>query len=146
MYYRSLFPGSLFAQMDRLQRAMQQSSDLSPSIRGMGRGGFPAINVGSTSRSLEIYAFVPGVDPTTIDLQLEKGVLTITGERKGHLPAQDAKTSVHIDERFIGRFRRVITLPDDVDAGAVQASCRDGVLHVNIPRRAATQPRRITIQ
>lgn len=146
MFYRTLFPRDLFAELDRLQREMQQAYDLSPSIRGLARGGFPAMNVGGTAQSVEIYAFLPGVDPAGVDVQLEKGVLTIAGERKNELPAQDSKSTVHIDERFAGRFRRVVTLPDDIDPTAVTAKCRDGVLHVSIQRRAAAQPRRIAIQ
>lgn len=146
MFYRTLFPRDLFAELDRLQKELQQSHDLSPSIRGFARGGFPAMNVGNTPESVEIYAFVPGVNPQDIDLQLEKGVLTLTGERKSPLPPQDKKTTVHIDERYAGRFRRVVTLPDDIDPNAVHARCKDGVLHISIQRRAAAQPRRINIQ
>lgn len=143
MLYRSLFPRDLFAELDRLQREMQQSFALSPSIRGAARGGFPAMNVGGTPRSLEIYVFAPGLDPAGIDVQLEKGVLTIAGERKTE--AVPDKAAVHIDERFAGRFRRVVSLPDDVDPHAVSARYRDGVLHISIQRRVAAQPRRIQI-
>jgi HSP20 family protein len=144
--FRTLFPRDVFAELDRLQREMQQTFDISPSIRGLARGGFPAMNVGSTPRSVEIYAFAPGVDPAGIDVQLEKGVLTIAGERKPVMPPKDEKATVHIDERFAGRFRRVVTLPEDVDPNAVNASYRDGVLHISIQRREAAQPRRISIQ
>lgn len=144
--YRSLFPRDMFAELDRLQREIQQAFELSPSIRGLARGGFPAMNVGGTPRSVEIYAFAPGLDPASIDVQLEKGVLTIAGERKADLPDKDAKATIHIDERFAGRFRRVVSLPDDVDPNAVQAKYRDGVLHISIQRREAAQPRRISIQ
>jgi len=146
MFYRTLFPRDLFAELDRLQREIQQAAEFSPSIRGLGRGGFPALNVGTTPRSVEIYAFAPGVDPAAVEVQLEKGVLTISGERKTPLPGKDDKATVHIDERFADRFRRVVTLPDDIDANAVKASYRDGVLHISVGRRAAAQPRRITIQ
>jgi len=146
MLYRTLFPRDLFAEFERLQRDLQQSYDMSPSIRGFARGGFPAMNVGHTPQTVEIYAFAPGLDPANIDVQIEKGVLTIAGARKVELPPQDEKTTVHIDERFGGRFRRVLTLPDDVDPNAVQARYRDGVLHINIQRRAAAQPRRIAVQ
>jgi HSP20 family protein len=146
MYYRSLYPRDLFAELDRLQREVQQAFDVSPSIRGLGRGGFPAMNVGGTPRSVEIYAFAPGIDPAAIEVQIEQGVLTIAGERKPDLPGKDAKATVHIDERFTGRFRRVVSLPDDVDPNAVQAHYRDGVLHISIERRQAAQPRRITVE
>lgn len=144
--YRSLFPRDLFAEMDRLQREVQQAFELSPSIRGLGRGGFPAMNVGSTPGSVEVYAFAPGLDPASLDVQIEKGVLTLAGERKSDLPGRDEKATVHIDERFAGRFRRVVTLPDDIDPNAVEARYRDGVLHVSLKRHEAARPRRIDIQ
>ncbi len=147
MFYRSLFPRDVFAELDRIQRGLQQGGgDLSPSIRGTARGGYPAMNVGSTARSVEIYAFAPGIDPATLDVQLEKGVLTIAGERASVLPPKDAPATVHIDERFSGRFRRVVTLPDDVDPNAVEARYTDGVVHVSVQRKAASQPRRIHVQ
>jgi HSP20 family protein len=142
MYYRNLFPRDIFAELDRLQRDMQQAYD--PSIRGGARGGFPAMNVGSTPQSVEIYAFAPGVDPTSLDVQIEKGVLTIAGERT--LGALPEKATLHIDERFAGRFRRVVTLPDDIDPNATAAKYRDGVLHISIARKETAVPRRISIQ
>jgi HSP20 family protein len=144
MLYRSLFPRDLFAEMDRLTRELQQSLDMSPSIRGIGRGGYPALNVGSTADAVEIYAFAPGIDPAQVEVQLDRGVLTISGERAG-LPA-DEKATLHVNERFAGRFRRVISLPDDIDPNAVGADYRDGVLHVSVKRRASAQPRRIEVQ
>lgn len=146
MIYRSLFPRDFVSELERLQNEVRQSFDLSPSIRGFTRGGFPALNVGSTPKSIEIYAFAPGVEPGSIDVQLEKGVLTVAGERPSMLPPAEAKATAHIEERFSGRFRRVVTLPDDIDAGAVSAKYRDGVLHISIQRREAAQPRRISIQ
>jgi len=147
MFYRSLFPRDVFAELDRIQRGLQQGGgDLSPSIRGTARGGYPAMNVGSTARSVEIYAFAPGIDPATLDVQLEKGVLTIAGERASVLPPKEAPATVHIDERFAGRFRRVVTLPDDVDPNAVEARYTDGVVYVSVQRKAASQPRRIHVQ
>ncbi|HCZ15666.1 MAG TPA: heat-shock protein Hsp20 [Candidatus Accumulibacter sp.] len=143
MLYRSFFPRDLFADLDRLQREMQQNFEISPSIRGLTRG-FPAMNVGSTPKSVEIYAFAPGIAPEALEVHVEKGVLTVAGERK--LEAVPDKATAHIDERFTGRFRRIVSLPDDVDATAVEARYRDGVLHISIPRKEAAQPQRISIQ
>ncbi len=143
MYYRSLFPRDVFAELDRLQREMQQAFDVGPSIRGLTRG-FPALNVGGTPRSVDIYAFAPGLDPATLEVQLEKGTLTIAGERKAAQVPE--KATVHIGERFAGRFRRVVSLPDDIDPNTIEAKYRDGVLYVRIQRRAEAQPRRIAIQ
>jgi HSP20 family protein len=143
MMHRSVFHRDLFAELDRLQREVQQAFEWSPSIRGLARGGFPAMNVGGTPKSVEVYAFAPGIDPATLDVQIEKGVLTIGGERK--VEPVPEKATLHIDERFAGRFRRVVTLPDDVDASTVEAKYRDGVLHISIARKEAAQPRRIAI-
>jgi HSP20 family protein len=143
--FRTLFPRDLFAEMEQLQREIQQAFDVFPSIRGPGRGTFPALNVGSTPQAVEIYAFIPGLDPAAIEVNLDRGVLTIAGERKSALPAEDEKTTVHVNERFTGRFRRVVTLPDDIDPNGVSAHYRDGVLHVSVKRRESAQPRRITI-
>jgi HSP20 family protein len=146
MLYRTSFPANLFAEFDRLQRDMQGLFDSSPSIRGLGRGGYPALNVGSTPTSVEVYAFAPGMDAASIDVTLDRGVLSLSGERTGQAPASDAKSTTHLDERFTGRFRRVVSLPDDIDPNAIQADYRDGVLRVSIQRRASAQPRRITVQ
>lgn len=143
--YRSLFPRDLFAEIDRLQRDMQQAFDPSPTIRGFGRSGFPALNVGGTPNSVEIYAFAPGLDPAKLEVNLDRGVLSISGERKPSL-SERGQDTVHINERFAGAFRRVLTLPDDVDPDALQAKYRDGVLHLSVQRRASAQPRRIDIQ
>jgi HSP20 family protein len=145
--YRSLFPRDLFAEVDRLQREMQQAfTGVSPTIRGVARG-YPALNVGNTPSSVEIYAFAPGLDPAKVEVKLERGVLTIEGMRPASTPPGDgSKATIHINERFEGRFRRVVSLPDDVDPGAVDASYRDGVLHVSIKRRESAQPRRIEVQ
>jgi HSP20 family protein len=145
MIYRSMLPGDLFAELDRLQRGIYQSLDLEPSIRGFGAGGFPALNIGSTGTGLEIYAFVPGLDPAAIDVQLERGVLTIAGERADDLSSQGDRATVQVNERFAGSFRRVVSLPDDIDPDSVDAQYRDGVLHVSVARREQEQPRRISV-
>ena len=143
MTYRPLFARDVIAELDRLQRDMLQAFDYQPAIRGATRG-YPAINVGSTPKSLELFVFAPGLDPATLDVQIEKGVLTVAGERKAGLPPE--KSTRHVDERFAGRFRRVVTLPEDADPNAVDAKYVDGVLHLSIARHEAAQPRRITVQ
>ena len=144
--YRTLFPRDLFAEFDRLQRDLGSVLDNSPQIRGFGRGGYPALNVGVTPTSVEVLAFAPGMDPAKIDVSLDRGVLTIDGERQAGLPQNDGKTTLHSNERFAGRFRRVVSLPDDIDPSAVNAEYRDGVLRISVKRREASQPRRIEVQ
>jgi HSP20 family protein len=140
----SLFPRDLFSELERLQQQIQQAVELSPSIRGFNRGGFPALNVASTPQSAEIYGFAPGLDPRKIEVQLERGVLSISGERSSDLP-EDERSSVHVNERFAGRFHRVISLSDDLDPNEVRATYREGVLHVSIKRHESALPRRINV-
>ena len=142
------YPG-LFADFDRLRRDLDELSGwsgLPTSIRSAAPGSFPAINIGNTATSVEIYAFAPGIDPKQIELTIDRGVLSISGERKSELPLDDGKVNVYGNERFAGSFRRAISLPEDIDATKVNASYRDGVLHVSISRRESALPKRITVQ
>lgn len=143
MIYRNLFPRDIFAEMQRMQRILERTLGDSPSIRGV-EGGYPAMNVGITPKSVEIYAFIPGMDSSAIDLHIERGTLTISGERKADLPVE--KATVHISERFSGQFRRRVSLPEDVDTHSATAKYHDGLLQVSLPRKEAVQPRRIAIQ
>ncbi|MEN9628444.1 MAG: hypothetical protein RJA10_1671 [Pseudomonadota bacterium] len=145
--YRSLLPRDLFAELDRLQRDVSGLFDDSPAIRGLARGGYPALNVVSTPIAVEVFAFAPGVDPAALDIQLDRGVLTLSGERQATAPpAGDARTTIHLNERYAGRFRRVVSLPDDIDPASVTADFRDGVVRVSAQRQVAAQPRRIDVQ
>lgn len=143
---RSMFPTDIFDELERLQRDVLQAFDIGSSIRGIGRGGFPALNVGSTPDSLELYAFAPGLDPNSIEVNLERGALSIAGERAAELQEDDERSTVHLNERFAGRFRRVVSLPEDVDPSKVSAEYREGVLHISVPRQDSAKPRRIMLQ
>ena len=142
----SFLSRDVFSDLERLHRELQQTFEGGPSIRGVGRGGFPAVNVGSTPQSIELYVYAAGLDPSGIEVNLERGTLTVSGERAASLPANGDKAVVHINERFAGRFRRAVSLPDDIDPEGITADYRDGVLHVSVKRRAEALPRRITVQ
>lgn len=143
-------PTELFAGLDELQRQFDElfsGRQWPSSIRSVGRSGFPAINMGVTPESVEVFAFVPGIDARELAVTLDKGLLTLTGQRKNTLPKEgDPKVNVYARERSTGPFRRVINLPDDVDPERVSASYRDGVLRVSIQKREASKPRRIDVQ
>ncbi len=142
-------PSSLFGQFERLRREMDDVfgvSALPSSIRSVTPGTLPAINIGRTPTSVEVYAFAPGLDASKIDVSLDRGVLRIAGERTSGIPADDPTLQVYTRERGAGSFVRTVALPDDVDPAQVNASYRDGVLQISIARRASAQPRRITVQ
>jgi HSP20 family protein len=116
------------------------------SIRAAGRGAFPAINMGTTADAIEVYAFAPGLDPAKIEVSLDKGLLVISGERASELPRESEKVSVYAGERFSGAFKRAITLPEDADPARVEASYRDGVLKIVVPKRESAKPRRVEVK
>lgn len=143
------FPGGMFADFDRMRREMDSLLGLSGAaqgIRSVADGGYPVLNVGHTPQSVEVFVFVPGIDISKVDVTLDRGVLTVAGERRSDLPADESTGSVYGQERFAGRFRRAVSLPDDIDANKVNAAYRDGVLRISIARREAMQAKRIAIE
>lgn len=135
-------PLSLFSEFDRVSRELSTWVDeVDASSQRDAR--FAALNVGTTPTSVEVYAFAPGVDPASLDVQIEDGVLTVQGERKNTVDANTQR--LRGQERFEGRFSRRVALPDDVDASRVQANYRDGVLRITVARREAAKPRRVTV-
>lgn len=141
-------PGDLFAEFDALQRQVDRllgARASNSSIRAVQRGSFPAINIGSTPEAIEIYAFAPGIDASKLDVSVDKGLLTLAGERRVPDP-EGAGATRYASERFEGSFRRVVALPEDADPERVQATYRDGVVRIRIDKREASRPRRIEIR
>lgn len=140
--------GDLFSELSRWQQGLEQAFQSGPvsSIRALSRRSFPAVNVGSTPDAIEILALAPGIDPGALQITIDKGLLVIAGERAEDADASaGGNTAVYAQERFKGAFRRVISLPDDVDPTKIDASCRDGMLRVTVARREASKPRQITV-
>jgi len=144
--------GDWFADFEQLQDRIDEllsGRSMTSSIRAVGRAGaFPALNVGTSAEALEIYAFAPGIDPKSIDVSVEKGILAISGERpaNGNAPAaKGGERNVYASERFAGKFRRVIALPEDAEPSRVEATYRNGVLKVVVPKRESSKPRQIPV-
>jgi HSP20 family protein len=111
-------------------------------IRSTTRGTFPPMNIGVTPAQVEVYFFAPGLDVKSIEVSVQQNVLTIAGERQ-----QTAKDDVtwYRKERFDGSFRRVISLPEDVEPDRIEARYRDGILYVAAKRPESARPRKIQI-
>lgn len=138
----------LLGDIERLHQQVSSLFDGFPaSIRAARSGAFPQINIGSTDDSIEIVAFAPGLDPTALDVSIDKGLLTISGERKSvrHEAGGD-QARIYAQERFAGAFRRAIELPQYADPDKVVARYIDGCLTVSIGRRESSKPRAITVQ
>src|SRR5215207_4071599 len=142
-------PGELFADFSRLQDRLDEllgEGRESSSIRAVARNGaFPVLNVGTGEEAMEIYALAPGLDPGSIDVSVEKGLLSISGHRP-EPSAEGARDQItYARERFAGAFRRVLSLPEDADTTKVEASYRNGVLKLVVPRLEAAKPRHIAV-
>jgi len=140
-------PTGLLEEFDRLQKQMDSLLGTTwpglTNIRAGRAGGFPAVNVGATPEEIDVYLFAPGMEPDQFDISIEQNVLTISGERNDP-PPENARQ--YLQERFNGKFSRVITLPDDVDPERVDANYRNGVLHIRLNRQEATRPHRIEVK
>jgi HSP20 family protein len=112
-------------------------------IRSVARGTFPATNVGATDNEVRVYLFAPGLDAKKFQVSIQQNLLQVSGERT--LPHNERATYFR-QERYDGEFRRVVTLPDDVDPDKVEAAYRDGVLQITVRRRETARPRRIEIK
>jgi HSP20 family protein len=136
----------LFAELNRMQSLLDQVFPTrGSSIRSQSGAAFPVLNVGTTPVAIEVQALAPGLDLDQLEITVDRGVLAIAGERKSQLPPAGERNSVYASERFTGKFRRVVSLPEDADADRVQASYRDGVLRISIARRESSLPRRIEV-
>ena len=103
----------------------------------------PRVDIKEEDRRFVIYADIPGVDPERIEVSMEKGILTIKGERAVENREQNGKFTRL--ERSHGVFYRRFALPDSADADGITAHGKHGVLEIVIPKKAETTPRRITI-
>jgi HSP20 family protein len=103
----------------------------------------PRVDVKEEASRFVIFVDVPGVDLDAIEVQMDKSVLSIRGERAAPDVAEDQRFSRQ--ERRHGAFARSFTLPETADADGIVASGRNGVLEVVIPKRAEASPRRIQV-
>jgi HSP20 family protein len=103
----------------------------------------PRVDIKEEPNRFVIFADLPGVDPSTIEVDMDKGVLSIKGERSSEGKEESARfTRV---ERSRGVFHRRFALPDSADADGITATGRHGVLEIAIPKKPETTPRRISI-
>jgi HSP20 family protein len=107
----------------------------------------PAVDIAEYGDRFVLNVDVPGVDPSAVELTLEGGVLTLSGQRVSERSAQKGAEEPQYQrfERGVGPFYRRFVLPDTVDGERVNATGKNGVLAVTIPKQAKAQPRRIQI-
>ena len=103
----------------------------------------PRVDIKEEPDRFLIYADLPGIDPNDIEVSMDKGILSIRGERRAESGEQTERYS-RIERRY-GNFHRRFALPDSADAEGISAHGRHGVLEISIPKKPETTPRRIRV-
>jgi len=104
----------------------------------------PLVDISEDSTAFTLQADIPGVDPKDIDISMEKGVLTIKGER--HSETTQENENYRRVERQSGQFYRRFTLPDSANADKIEAAANNGVLTITIPKQEVAVSRRIEVK
>jgi HSP20 family protein len=106
-------------------------------------GWTPVLDVHEDKDSFIVKAELPGMKKEDIEVSLNDGMLSISGERKGETKSEGAE--VYRSERFFGRFQRNVAFPAAVAADKIQAAYKDGVLTVTLPKAEETKARKIDV-
>ncbi|MDH5473368.1 MAG: Hsp20/alpha crystallin family protein [Gammaproteobacteria bacterium] len=144
MSLRRYNPWSLF---DQLQHEINQYSGYPVKTADDGNvvtsDWAPAVDIKEDDNAYLLIADIPGVDPKDIEIHMENGILTIKGQRESEKKTE--RKGYKRIEREHGVFYRRFTMPEGVNADGIEASNKNGVLTVTIPKQPATQARRITV-
>ena len=137
----------LLSTQDRFNQLFNQtlSQVFAPEGRELSKGAWaPAVDVYETGNNLVIKAELPGLDPKDVEVRVENGTLTISGERKSEKEGKEG--GYHRVERSYGSFFRSFNLPTTISSDNVTAEYKDGVLTLNLAKREEAKPKSIKIQ
>lgn len=124
----------------QLSRVLDDSSE-----GGMTQGAWlPAVDIHESDEMIVVEVELPGINKEDVKVDVEGGVLMISGERK--YEKDEKSENSHRIERSYGRFTRSFTLPTYVDAANVRAKMEDGVLRVELPKQEAVKPKSIAVE
>ncbi len=104
----------------------------------------PVVDTYEKDNAIVVNAELPGVKKEDVSIDVKNNVLTISGERKDEENVN--RDDYYRSERFYGRFQRSFTLPDNVDADKVDATYKDGVLEVKIPKTGDSARKKIEVK
>lgn len=131
-----------FTEMDRLNNAVNRFFDAEPARPA--QVWTPAIDVTEDKERIVLHADLPGVLEKDVDVQIEKDVLTLRGERALERKAEGEHHRRY--ERASGSFVRSFTLPPTIDIEHVTAQLKDGVLTLTLPKKPEAQPKKISVK
>ncbi len=136
-----------FAELDRIQEEINKIFDFPRLMEREGifdRSFSPAIDIIENADNYTVICDLPGVDPKDLEVSVEGEVLTIKGEKKYEKKDKDAK--YFRNELWEGSFQRTLSLPVGVDTEKVDATLKDGVLTVVLPKKEEVKPKQIAIK
>ena len=138
-----------FREFERMRRDMDRLWDSfvegAPRRRGEERGEWlPSLDVSETKNELVVKAEIPGMDAKDIDISLSDGVLTIKGEKRQE--KEEKEEGYHLVERSYGSFTRSIRLPKEIQNEKINASYKNGVLKITLPKSEAAKKKEIKIK
>jgi HSP20 family protein len=111
---------------------------------GQDGGWMPSVDVSETDGEFIVKAEIPGMEVKDIEVSLNKGTLTINGER--NRDREENQGNYHCVERSYGSFRRMFHLPTEVDSEKVEAGYKDGVLKIRLPKSKEHTPSKIEVK
>ena len=137
-------PWSVFDQLQRELNMPMTKFDTEDNGNIATANWAPAVDIKEDDKAFTLLADIPGVDPEDIEVTMDKGVLTIKGERQSEKKTEEE--NYKRVERQYGVFYRRFTLPDSANAEAIEAQSEHGVLKITIPKQEVAQSRRISVK
>ena len=135
--------GDPFDTLSSLQQALDSFRSSGWLASGpSGGGSYPPMNVFRKGDDFIIITEVPGIKKSDLQVQVKGNTIRLSGSKSVTYPD---KAGVHRRERLSGRFDRAMTLPVEINADAIKAECRDGILALHLPRAERDKPRAISI-
>ncbi len=104
----------------------------------------PPVEVREGEKDITVRAELPGVRAEDVRIEVAGHLLTIAGEKRAE--KEEKRGGYHYSERRYGAFQRVVQLPTEVDADQVDATCRNGVLTIRLPKRPGSEARRVKVR
>ena len=133
---------SLMPEMDLFDRMLSEWP--LPSLLSEERVVVPAFDISETEKEYVISGEIPGIDPKDLEVTLTDGILSIKGEKKHE--SEDKEENYHRVERHYGSFQRSFRLPDNINREKLDASYKDGILKLTLPKSEESEVKKIEVK
>ena len=136
---------SPWREIEEMQRGLSRILDEEPFGRmRMFEQWAPSVDIYETDEALVVQAELPGIEKKDVKVEVKDGVLTISGERRYEKDVKEE--NIHRIERSYGKFVRSFSLPTNIDVDHVDATMKNGVLEIRLPKVESAKPKAITVK